>query len=290
MLIRKAKRRSGRSIAILQVNGLMVPGASSKPPVDLPIPFIGGETAGDRTVVTQVRQLMQADGVAAVVLYIESGGGSAVAAEAMTAALEQLAATKPLIAYMNGVAASGGYYIATAAQQIVAQPGTITGSIGVVLGKPITSGVYDKLKINTVAFQRGANADLFDDATPFSEAQRAQMRLSIEHVYGTFIGRVAQARKLETAAVDAVGGGRVWTGAQALGHGLVDVLGDVRVAIAQARAKAELPDDAPIVLWRGKGEAQPPLAAKAAALAHVLGNVRAVMNGKAQMIMDVWWR
>jgi protease-4 len=307
MLIQKARRVSPRGIAVLPVSGLMVPGESAKPPVDLPIPFIGGETMGDRTVVQSVRQLMGAEGVAAVVLWIDSGGGSAVAAEAMTAALVELAKSKPLVVFMNGVAASGGYYIATAGRWIVAQPGTITGSIGVVLAKPITRGLWQRLKINTIEFQRGANADLLDDGQPFSPAQREQMRASVEHVYTQFITRVAKARGTTLEAVDAVGGGRVWTGAQALDHKLVDELGDLHAALAKARQFADLPDDAPVYLWRGKGDPLPPLRAKAAAFFALFDilpgaiygrhgathgsppTLRAIANGKPQMLVDVWW-
>jgi protease-4 len=290
LLIRKPRRAdTARSIAILPVEGLMTPGESAKPPIDLPIPFIGGATAGDRTVVQQVRQLMKADSVAAVVLFIDSGGGSAIAAEAMTAALEQLALTKPLVVYMNGVAASGGYYIATAGQWIVAQPGTITGSIGVILGKPVTRGLYERFRVNTVDFQRGANADLFDDSMPFTDAQRGQMRASIEHIYGQFIARVGRARGLTTEAVDAVGGGRVWTGEQARGHRLVDELGDLHAALAKARALASLPAEAPVILWRGKGAPLPPAAARQAALGDALARARALLRGRALLLLDVWW-
>ena len=93
---------------------------------------------------------------------------------------------------MNSVAASGGYYIATAAHWIVAQPGTITGSIGVILGKPVAGDLLEKLHINRMQFQRGANADLFSLQHPFDEQQRAQMQISIEHNYQQFIGYVAE--------------------------------------------------------------------------------------------------
>jgi protease-4 len=153
---------------------------------------------------------------------------------------------------MNGVAASGGYYIATPAQWIVAQPGTITGSIGVISAKAVTGGLYTRLRVNRTSFSRGANADFFSDSTPFNEAQRARMRASIERIYQQFIDHVARSRKLTTEQVDAVGGGRVWTGQQALQHGLVDELGDLQTALKKARELAKLPDDAPLVRVGGK--------------------------------------
>ena len=292
MLIRKPRRSGGqKSIAIMTVEGLMVTGKSGSPPLDLPLPFLGAERAGDRTVVKQARELIEADEVGAVILYIDSGGGSAVAAEAMTAALLELAKTKPLVVYMNGVAASGGYYIATAGQWIVAQPGTITGSIGVVLAKTVSQGLLEKLDINTVEFQRGANAALFSDSAPFTDPQRDQMRASIAHIYGQFIAHVARARGLTLEAVDAIGGGRVWTGAQALEHKLVDELGDLRAALAKARSLAGLTDDAPVVVWEGDDDPVPPLRAPSAAqtLAYYWQNAQAMANGRAQLLMDIWW-
>ena len=115
-LIVKRPPRADKYVAMLKISGLMIPGESSAPPVDVPIPFIGGERVGDLTVVRQVRELMRNKSAAAVVLFIDSGGGAVVAAEAMTAALEELAKTRPLIVYMNAVAASGGYYVATPAR------------------------------------------------------------------------------------------------------------------------------------------------------------------------------
>lgn len=291
LLIRRTPR-SEKHVALLKISGLMMPGDSGSPPVDLPIPFVGGERAGDVTVVRQVRELMQDESAAAVVLMIDSGGGAVIAAEAMTAALEELAKQVPLVAFMNGVAASGGYYVATPAQWIVAQPGTITGSIGVISAKPITRGLRERLHVNTVTFTRGANADIFSDSTPFSEAQRAQMRATIEALYEQFVARVAKSRKMSAEAVDAVSGGRVWTGEQALQHGLVDQLGDLQAALAKARELGKLPPDAPVAIFEGKGKPLPPAAAlnPAASLNYALENARGVANGSAQVIMPVEWR
>ncbi len=295
-LLIQREPRGNKYVALLTISGMMLPGESASPPVDLPIPFVGGERAGDVTVVQQVRALMRDEGAAAVVLMIDSGGGAVVAAEAMTAALEQLAKTRPLVVYMNAVAASGGYYVATPARWIVAQAGTITGSIGVVTAKPITSELRNKLHVTTQTFTRGANADIYSDTHAFSDAQRAQVRTSIEVVYQHFIERVAASRKLDVAAVDEVGGGRVWTGAQALEHGLVDQLGGLREAVAKAREFAGLPDDAPLVRFEGKGKPLPPQIAQDAAaldptrsLRYARENARALLNGAAQVITPIEW-
>jgi len=287
LLIPPIKPPSDKYIAVLKVTGLMLPGESGSPPIDLPIPFIGGERAGDVTVVQQVRTLMKDEQAAAVVLFIDSGGGAAIAAEAMTSALEELAKTRPLVVYMNAVAASGGYYIATPAHYIVAQPGTITGSIGVVTAKPVTGGLRDLLRVKAVELTRGANAAIYADSQPFSETQRAQVRRSIEASYARFIERVARGRHLSLEAVDAVGGGRVWTGAQAYGQGLVDELGDLRVAIAKARALAHLPESAPVTVVGGKVQNLPPQLAETIvpAARYALHNARQIASGSAQVIM-----
>ena len=291
-LLLRAKSRSEKHITLLKISGLMMPGESSQPPIDLPIPFIGGERAGDVTVVRQIRAAIRDKNSAAVVLFIDSGGGAVVSAEAMTSALEQLAKKCPLVVFMNGVAASGGYYVATPARWIVAQPGTITGSIGVITAKAITGGLRDKLHVNTIEFTRGANADIFSDSAPFSEPQRARMRTSIETVYQQFVGRVANSRSMSAEAVDAVSGGRVWTGVQALDHHLIDQLGDLHTALAKARELASLPDDTPIALVTGKAKALAPQVAvdPAAALNYARDNTRALVNGAAQVIMPIWWK
>lgn len=291
-LLLPPKLRGEKYVALLKISGLMLPGESGSPPVELPIPFVGGERAGDISVVRQVRSLIQDESAAAVVLFVDSGGGAVIAAEAMTSALEQLAQKRPLVVFMNAVAASGGYYVATPARWIVAQPGTITGSIGVITAKPITGGLREKLRVNTVEFTRGANADIFSDTIPFTESQRVQMRHSIETSYRTFIERVAASRHLSVEAVDTVGGGRVWTGEQALEHGLVDQLGDLHVALAKARELASLPADTPVAIFEGKGKPLPPATAldPAATLRYALDNASGIVNGSAQVIMPFWWK
>ncbi len=294
-LLRKWRKTVDKYIAVLNVSGLMVPGESGKPPVDIPIPipFIGGERSGDMTVVQQVRRLMKDESAAAVVLYINSGGGAAIAAEAMTSALAELAKDRPLVAFMDTVAASGGYYVATPAQWIIAQPGTITGSIGVISGKLITGGLFEKVRVNRVELTRGANAGLMSDAVPYNDEQRGRVLQSIQHIYKQFVGHVSSSRKMTSEAVDAVGGGRVWTGMQAKNNGLVDELGDWRTALAKARELAKLPEETPVVLVSSKGKPLPAQLAKqanpAAMLDYLRGNVHAIANGLPQMLMPMDW-
>lgn len=293
------KPYSDQYVALLCVNGMMVSGESGGTPGDIPIPvpvpFLGEDRSGDITVVQQIRAIMKDESAAAVVLFIDSGGGAVSAAAAMGQALDELAKTRPLVVYMNGVAASGGYWVAAASQHIYAQPGTITGSIGVVTAKPVTGGLLEKFQINAAHFKRGANADIYDLTKPFSDGQRQQMRASIDDIYRRFVERVAAARKLSFEAVDAISGGRVWTGEQALANGLVDALGDLDMAVAKARELANLPDHAPLIFWQ-EGEPEPPqifeavgkaarTANPAAWVGYMWENALHIANARAQAIM-----
>lgn len=291
-LYRKPRPRADRYVALLRVAGLMMPGESGSPPVNIPIPIIGGERAGDLTVVRQARALMKNKNAAAVVLLIDSGGGAAMTAEAMTAALAELAADRPLLAYMNSVAASGGYMIATPARWIMAQPATMTGSIGVISAKIVTNGLWDKLRVHRYEFTRGANAGMFSPGAPYTPEQRERVLQGVKHNYALFVEHVARSRNMSAEAVDAVGGGRVWTGEQAQARGLVDELGDIHAAIAKARALANLPDDAPVAIVTGKAPARPPQLAQtpAALLAYLQANVQAIGDGRPLRLLPFEWK
>jgi protease-4 len=283
-------------VAVLPLTGMIMQGESAGPPggLPLPLPLLDEGRMGDLTVVRQARNLLRDEQAKAVVLWIDSGGGSAAASEAMAAALDELARDRPLVAYFNAVAASGGYYIATPARWIVAQPGTVTGSIGVVLAKAVTRGLFERLRANRIELTRGANAGLFSDGAPFTDAQRAIMRQGIEETYRLFVERVAASRGLTPEAVDAVGGGRVWTGQQALERGLVDELGDLRAAVAKARALAGLPENAPAYLVQGPGQPLGPQARQAAdpaaGLRHAAAVFEAFTGGRALFLLPFRWK
>ena len=247
---------SGKYVGVIYAGGAIIDGESSTPPSDMPIPlpFVGSERLGDITLNQQVRNLMRDPQCGALVLYIDSGGGSATASESMASALSEFAKTRPLVVYMGGVAASGGYYIATPAHWIVAQAGTVTGSIGVLMGKMVNNEMLKKLRFNAFTYLRGENADWIAGDKEFSDAQREMIRGSIEHIYEQFIGRVAESRGKSRDEIDAIGGGRVWTGAQALEHGLVDELGSLRRALDKACELANLPETSPAILVRDKGK------------------------------------
>ena len=285
---------SRKYVGVIYAGGTIVDGESATPPSDMPIPipFVGGERLGDITLNQQVRHLMRDPQCGALVLYIDSGGGSATASESMASALAEIAKSRPLVVFMGGVAASGGYYIATPAHWIVAQAGTITGSIGVLMGKLVNSDMLKKLRFNAFSYLRGDNADLISGESHFSDAQRDMIRASIDHIYEQFLGRVAESRGKSSAEIDAIGGGRVWTGEQALQNGLVDELGNLRTAIDKARELAKLPETAPSVLIREKGKPIGVQVAEqnpAAMVRYVAEGVEHLSN-RAQCIMPFEWR
>ena len=241
-LLRLPLHRPGKCVAVLRIAGDIIDGRSSTPPLKVPfrVPLLFSEKAGDLTVVHQARGLARSKRVGAVVVYVDSGGGSATSSEAMAAALKTVAAKKPVIVSMGTVAASGGYYVATPGTKIIAQPGTLTGSIGVVTGKLVTAGLFEKILFHREIISRGKHAGYLSGAQPFTDEERQSLRNLIDQIYGQFLKRVADSRDMTRDEVDAIGGGRVWTGHQAKEHGLVDELGGLDLAIQRAREAAGL--------------------------------------------------
>ena len=172
----------------------------------------------------------------------------------MNAALRELAGRKPLVVAMDSVAASGGYYVAIPGKVIFAQPATITGSIGVLAGKIVDAGLFEKLRANRELIYRGKHAPLFSSARPFSEEERELVWKLIDDFYRLFLKRVSEGRKIPEEKVDEIGKGKVWTGRQALEHGLVDRLGSFWDALDAARGLGKLPPDAP---WEEVPEPKP---------------------------------
>ena len=174
-------------------------------------------------------------------MRIDSPGGSGVASDAIWRELVVTRDQKPgrpLVASMSDLAASGGYYVAVAAPHIVAQPATLTGSIGIYGGKFITGGTFDKFGANIESVIIGRNAGLESPDRPFTDSERAKLREQIRDFYNGFIQKVAASRKMPVERVDTLAQGRVWTGSQARQHGLVDALGGLDRAIALAKEKA----------------------------------------------------
>jgi len=190
--------------------------------------------------------------VKAIVLRIDSPGGSALASDIMWRELVRVGKTHPLIVSMGDVAASGGYYIASAGKKIFASPMTLTGSIGVFGGKLVYHGLLDKIGVSTVVIARGKNASLFSGLTRFSDAEREVFRSNMRHTYETFVNKVARGRNMSFEAVDKVAQGRVWSGAEALSVGLVDKLGTLADAVAEAAKQAKLEDYETVTYPKGK--------------------------------------
>ena len=200
---------------------------------------LAGQVMGADTVAGAINEAIDDEGIQAIVLRINSPGGSPVASEIIGGAVDRAAAEgKPLIVSMGEVAASGGYWIAAGARQIVAQPGTITGSIGVLSGKFDTSELWDDIGVNWGSVQRGRNADMWSPTEGFSVSSANRLDAVVDDIYARFLDRVAAGRGMEREAVDAVAQGRVWTGLQAQSHGLVDQLGGLTVALDVARNAA----------------------------------------------------
>lgn len=278
--------RPGRIVGLLRVEGTILDGRSRRSPFRPPVgpPLLFEDQCGDLTVVQQARALAANRRVAAVVLWVESPGGSALASEAMAAALGALAARKPLLAVMGSVAASGGYYVTTPARLVFAQPAAVTGSIGVLSGKLVAGGLFDRLLFHGELVTRGEHAAMGSIDRPFSAAERQKLQEAIERSYAVFLDRVAAARRRPRAEIEAAAGGRVWTGRQALERGLVDVLGGLEAALAEARRLAGLAADAGV--WEaptGRRELAPALATAPAALLHGLHAVAALNSTRA------WW-
>ena len=228
---------SGPRIAVINVVGIINSGRSGIDPLN-------GEVAGSETLVESIRKARNDASVKAIVLRIDSPGGSTIASDVIWRELS-LARTgkpdRPLVASMSDLAASGGYYIAVAAPDIVAEPGTLTGSIGIYGGKIVTAGTYEKLGMKVEAVSVGKHAEMYSPVRPFNEAERAKMEGQLKAFYDQFVEKVARSRHMTPEAVDAIAQGRVWTGSQAKAIGLVDVLGGLDRAVALAKERAKIP-------------------------------------------------
>jgi protease-4 len=235
--------RSGARIALIQGGGAIQRGEPA-----------GGLIGGDRVmsadeVVHAFQQAIADPEVEAILFRVDSPGGSAVASETIwRETIRAKDAGKPVIVSMGDLAGSGGYYVAAGATRIVAQPGTLTGSIGVIAGKVVTRALWEKLGVAWDWVGYGENAGMFSLLEDFTPSQRRRFEAELDSVYRTFKSRVAEGRRLTEDQVEAVAKGRVWTGEEALEKGLVDALGGYGAALALARESAGLAPDAPVEL------------------------------------------
>jgi protease IV len=212
--------------------------------------FSGGSPVmASDTVAEALRDAAKDPEVKAIVLRIDSPGGSPLASDLIWQAIRDVRKEgKPVVASFSDYAASGGYYVASAADAIVSQPQTLTGSIGVFVIRPVLAGLMEKLGVGVESVTRGARADLLLSTVPLSAETRAVLRDDVQHTYDRFLGRVAEGRGMDEAAVDAVARGRVWTGAQAVEIGLVDRLGGIPEAVLVAKEKVGLDPEADVLL------------------------------------------
>ena len=285
--------RRGRYVALMRIEGTIIDGRSGRLPVKPPVevPLVGDDRAGDLSVVQVARNVAGDKRAAALVLYVNSRGGSSTASEAMRQALAVVAKRKPVVVVMGPVAASGGYWVSTPGAWIVARPGTLTGSIGVLSGKFVTGGLWQKLLFNRETIAFGDHVLLGNDERPFSDEERAIVRADIDRIYGSFLKLVASARKMTTEDVDAIAQGKVWTGRQALERKLVDELGGLEAAAKKARALANLSDTAPLREVRGPKRLVPPLAEPVPAVgwfAYILESAKALAKAPALAVMEYW--
>jgi protease-4 len=229
----------GKKIAVIYAVGPIMTGESQSDP-------FGGQILGSTTLVEALREANKDKQVVSIVLRIDSPGGSALASDLIWHETQVI--EKPIVASMGDVAASGGYYIAMGADKIVAAPGTVTGSIGVVGGKLAIRGLYQKLGITTETIERGKNSGIFGSSGPFTESQRAVVSEMMEDVYQQFTAKAAAGRKMPLEKLRDLAGGRVYTGTQAKENGLVDELGTLHDAITEAKKLAGLEPDADVRL------------------------------------------
>ena len=224
----------GETVAVVHATGLIVSGDSQDSPT-------GGFIMGGDSVAEDIRTARDDSSVKAIVLRIDSGGGSVVGSEVIRREVELANAVKPVVVSMSDVAASGGYWIAMPARKIVADPDTITGSIGVLIGKFNISGLYELLGMHADYVTTSDNATIFSEVQNFTPAQRDWIQKSLQDTYAQFTQGVAQGRHMTVEAVDKIGKGRVWSGAQAKDLGLVDELGGMDRAIEVAKQLAHIP-------------------------------------------------
>ncbi|CAN5616020.1 signal peptide peptidase SppA [soil metagenome] len=232
-------RKAKPTIAVVTLAGAIVSGRGG-PQLS---PF-GNNSAGGDTIAAALREAAAKDDVSAIVLRVDSPGGSVTASETIwREVVRARKAGKLVVASMGAVAASGGYYVSMAADAIVANPGTITGSIGVITGKLVARDLKEKLGVGFDGVRTNDNADAWSINAPFTPQQHEQVEAEADLFYTDFVERVAHGRGLSVEAVEQVARGRVWTGADALSHGLVDELGGLRAAIRRAKVLSGLDED-----------------------------------------------
>ncbi|MCC6825644.1 MAG: signal peptide peptidase SppA [Acidobacteria bacterium] len=228
---------NGERVAVIYASGAINSGKSSSG-------ALNGEVVGSDTIVQAVNDAAKDDRIKAIVLRVDSPGGSALASDVMWFAIENAKAKKPVVVSMADVAASGGYYISCNANKIVAEPSTVTGSIGVFMGKPVVKGLYDWLGVSNQYVMRGKNAGIFRETEHWTPEEKQKMTEQANSIYfDSFVPKVAKGRNITDEKVNTLGQGRVWTGTQAKENGLIDEFGGLEKAIDIAKQLANLAPD-----------------------------------------------
>jgi protease-4 len=237
----------GPRIAVIYAIGIIASGESN---FDSP----SGQVVGADTMVEYLRKARADSSIKAIVLRVDSPGGSAIASDVIWREVMLTRAVKPLVASMSDVAASGGYYIAMPAHAIVAEPATLTGSIGVVMLKFVIDGTLKKIGMNMEGVAKGRFADLYSPVRAFSPEERARVQEHMQATYDTFVEKAASGRNTTPERIDAIAQGRVWTGAQGKQLGLIDELGGLERAVAMAKQRAKIAPESEVelVIYPGK--------------------------------------
>ena len=245
VMLEKKRQPLRKYIGVISLEGAIFMGTSRRPPINLPIPIpmMSGETAGEQTISRLMRQAERDPQMAALIFHVDSPGGLSLASDLIWRQVHRLARKKPVLAYIGNVAASGGYYVSAGAHHIMGQPTTITGSIGVLAAHFTTRALFEKLSVRRVSLGRGKNSQMLSDSAPLSDGQREIIWQNVVATYEQFKELVATGRSLPVEELDEICNGRVWTGQQALGHGLIDSHGDFIDAVAKAAELANLKVD-----------------------------------------------
>ncbi|HEX8259552.1 MAG TPA: signal peptide peptidase SppA [Rubrobacteraceae bacterium] len=234
-------RRARKAVGLVRVEGTIVRGRSRKLP--LPLPLLGREQAGSDSVVAALRVAEKSRRINAVLLYVDSPGGDALASDLIWREVERIRAKKPIVVLMGNAAASGGYYVSAPASHVFARKNSITGSIGVILTRPVAAGLLNRLKVNPVTVSRGARSNLVDPRRSPTPDELSVLEHQLDVFYDEFKDRVATGRGLPPDDLESIAGGRVWTGSEALRRNLVDEIGGFRDALAKTRELAEITEE-----------------------------------------------
>ena len=234
------KPSKNKKIAVVYAVGVIMPGESKSSP-------FGESTVGSDTIVKALRDAEEDPKCLGIVLRVDSPGGSATASDLIWRQITQ--SKKPLIASMGDTAASGGYYISMGTKKIYAEPGTLTGSIGVVSGKLALKGLMDKVGVTTDVISRGKNSGIFSSTEPFTESEREVWKRSMTECYDQFTSKAAKGRKMDVAKLRELAQGKLYSGRMAKKEGLVDEIGTLEDAIADVKVQAGLKADDKIELW-----------------------------------------